>query len=237
MENNKLLVLHVDINGTIVGFDSTDPNASIREAAAESFARSINLDGSFNRPGQESYYEFAKKSNPKGYKEEVYKFLEKYPEHKDTYERVVKVFEGGLFPSFHKLVREYVCENGARKKAVLVLRTFGKDGRWVTEELYDRHGMLMEEDTPEELTYQTISGIMLLLQTQNILTVDDYKRWDSNGRLPKYGKVIKGHPNLIQYGFDDNDCMYGIGEGVYINKVNTVEAALDEDYFVKLLPK
>jgi len=71
----------------------------------------------------------------------------------------------------------------------------------------------------------------------HILVQDDYKLWNNNKRSKEFGEIIKGYSGVIQYGFDDNDCMYPNGENIKVFKINTVRAALEEDYFINILGK
>ena len=120
-----LKVYHFDINGTILGTDSTD-NASIEETASEAFARSINIDGEIRKPGETTYYSLIK-STFINYKIKVYNFVNYFPQQKDKYNELVEAFKQGLFKSFLKIVDREFSTN----ESLLVLRTFGKDREFV----------------------------------------------------------------------------------------------------------
>lgn len=69
-------------------------------------------------------------------------------------------------------------------------------------------------------------------QGKHFLVQDDYVYWNSKGRTR--GKYIVPLPGIQQMGFDDNDCMFtkDFETNVTIHKVNTMNAALDSNYFV-----
>lgn len=218
-------VYHFDINGTILGTDSTD-NASIEDMTCESIARSINLVGEIVHGDQQTYYSFVK-NNYKDYKRQVYNLLDTFPQLADKHEKLLEVFKVGLFPSFLKLVDTEFKDNNS----LLVLRTFGKDRGFVVT-LLESKGLKFVSYESDELCPNIYNkcheeGI-------HIMVTDDYKKWNNGGRSVEFGKEVRSYDGFEQYAFDDNLCMF-CGDGVKFYHVNTLEAALDENYYINLL--
>ena len=220
-------VYHFDINGTILGTDSTD-NVPVESIASEAFARSINLVGEVYEAGEQTYYSHIKHTN-KEYKKVIYNFINDFPQHQDKYTKLVNVFQNGLFPSFLKLVNLEFKNN----QSLLVLRTFGKDREWVARLLETRQLQFVVHIS-DELNLQLYKEC--LNKGVHIMVQDDYHRWNSNGKKVEFGKDIKYIDGITQYGFDDNVCM-NCDVGVKFHHVNTLQAALDEHYYVNLVDK
>ncbi|CAH6420213.1 Hypothetical protein HVR_LOCUS1128 [uncultured virus] len=225
-------VYHVDINGTIIGCDSTDPNASIEDAAADALSRSVDVNGMILTDNNtQSYYEWLKENYPKTYKKEAYNVITTFPQHKESLEKLIHNFNQGLFRSFVNLLETKIH----KRNALLVFRTFGHDGDKVLADIN------ANRDDPINFIKCDVSDLTFekyqecILSETHILVQDNYKFWNTNGRSVKFGKVIQSYPGIVQYGFDDNDCMYPLGEDVTFIKINTLRAALEEDYFLNLL--
>jgi hypothetical protein len=185
-----LEIYHFDINGTIMGADSTD-DASIEDMASEAFSRSINTEGEIYKPGEVTYYSHIK-SKYNDYKRKIYEFPNEFPQHKITYDRLVTVFKSGLFESFLKLVNRQFKNN----KSLLLLRTFGKDRDFVATML-KQYGMDFVSYKSEELNdilYREChdKGVHIMVQ-------DDYHKWNNNGRKVEFGKEIKYIEGFTQY--------------------------------------
>lgn len=218
-------VYHFDINGTILGTDSTD-NASIEDTASEAFSRSINVKGEIYKEGEQTYYNSIK-STFINYKSKVYNFVEDFPEHRDKYNDLVEAFKQGLFKSFLKLVDREFSNN----QSMLVLRTFGKDREFVTSML-EKYGMKFVVHESDELNDKLYKDCHA--RGVHIMVTDSYDRWNENGRKLEFGKKIRYFEGFEQYAFDDNLCMY-CDEGVKFYHVNTVRAALEDDYYINIL--
>lgn len=94
------MLLHFDINGTIIASDSTDVGGK-EYGALEYLTRSLvnPLNPS------ESYYDLIKRTFPKEYKDKVKTFLQVFPQHIPIFEKLLKTMETSfLFPSFVKIV-------------------------------------------------------------------------------------------------------------------------------------
>jgi hypothetical protein len=104
---------HFDINGTIIGTDSTD-KATLDEAVCECICRNTCYTG------YESYYAYLKETFPASYKDKCYQL-----EGQDELRSQLKsVFQKGLFDSFLAVLKLYPDDE-------FVLRTFGHDGPMV----------------------------------------------------------------------------------------------------------
>lgn len=220
-----LKVYHFDINGTILGTDSTD-NASIEDTASEAFSRSININGDIYQKGEQTYYSHVKKTT-KDYKSKIYGFVDDFPHHSDKHNELVTAFKRGLFKSFLKLVEREFCNN----QSLLVLRTFGKDREFVASML-ENHGLKFVVHEAEELNAELYRDCHT--RGIHIMVTDSYRRWNDNGRNVEFGKPVKYFHGLKQYAFDDNPCMY-CEEGVKFYHVNSLRAALEDDYYTNLL--
>lgn len=220
-----LKVYHFDINGTIIEVNSTD-SASVEDMASEAFSRSINPEGEIHKKGEITYYTFIKAIHP-NYKTKIYKFLDVFPQHREKYNKLVVALKAGLFESFLKFVDKEFKDN----KSLLMLRTFGKDREFVTSML-ESYGMKFLSCKSEELNDKLYKdchekGVHIMVQ-------DDYHRWNNNERKVESGKEVKYFEGIVQYAFDDNLCM-NCEHGVKFYQVNTLRAALEEDYYTSMI--
>lgn len=219
-QTTKMLkVFHFDINGTILGTDSTD-DANIEQMACEALARSIITEGN------QTYYNKIK-SERKDYKKKVYNLINDFPEFKADHDKLVTAFQNGLFKSFLKIVNNEFVDNNS----LLVLRTFGKDRDFVADILsqYGLKFVTCNSDELNDVVYNKCHE-----QGLHIMVTDDYKKWNDNGRKIEFGKYVQYFPNMIQYAFDDNLCM-NFEEGVKFFHVNTLHAVLDENYYLNMI--
>lgn len=67
-----LEVYHFDINGTVIGTDSTD-HVTVEDIASEAFSRSINVEGNRYKDDEMRYYDHIK-STTKNYKQKSITF-------------------------------------------------------------------------------------------------------------------------------------------------------------------
>lgn len=230
----NLTIFNVDINGTIIGFDSTDEKVNVDQFTSEYLARSIDKYGNILPSvtnNRESYYQWLTQNHKQTYKEDAYNVTKTFPQHKETHSKLIEVFNMGIFPSFLKLLNTKILNTNS----VLVFRTFGSDGPLVIDKINQNKEFPINfiECQPKELSLSQFEECKK--ENRHILVQDNYNRWNYNYKDPKYGKIIIGDSNLFQYGFDDNDCMYPLGENVTFFKINTLRAAFDEDYFINLI--
>jgi len=238
-------IFHFDINGTIIGTDSTD-NAHLHQAVAEIIARSIKDKEEY------SYYDKIKKQHPKDYKTICYNvvsdfdkydphdFIDNLPNNIITFTQLAtkleKIFSDGIFPSFKKFLN-------SNPNHAIVFRTFGFDGPEVIKQLpnlsfthlytkWDENKCLFLELNNDEI--DITKKIFSLSPTQGLCIRDDHRKWNKHNRAAEYGKLIVSDSRLKQYGVDDNPCMYSNDTDVKIFRINTVLAALDEDYYINL---
>jgi hypothetical protein len=228
----KKRILHFDINGTIIGIDSTD-NHSVESAVCESLCRSIRFNTG-------TYYNHLK-SNYYDYKERVNNVLSCYPEYVETVKKLCVVYQGYFFPSFIKVIQNL------KSTDKLILRTFGKDGSDVISKLSKLYDMKFEtfhcqySNGKPQFYYEGKGSSITLKQIHqnvkdHVLIVDDYKNWDRNNRKAESGKFIEHIDDVEQISFDDNDCMFTNNtNNVKIYKIVTVDAALNDQYYLNLI--
>nr|QYA18791.1 hypothetical protein KOM_12_523 [Clandestinovirus] len=226
---------HFDINGTIIGTDSTNIGETIHDAALEGLARSMTwlLNGDSALPHHETYYEHIKKYDTEGYKNRIANLLGNHPHLKPKYDLLCDAYKKGLFESFLHFLETTIV---GKPDQVVIFRTFGHDGNQVLQLLKcDNRFEHLNTIILEDLT--NIPSILNAKQHQLILYQDDYETWNNANRNPLFGKVIKSIDGWNQCGFDDNRCMVAEGniETVRIFKVNTFEAAIDKFYFINLM--
>lgn len=232
-----LRVAHFDINGCIIAFDSTDC-ASQEDVVYETIARSIMgtvVSGSFTRDetGSTTYYDFLKKKYPDHYKTYARCILSVFPDYGEIATQLKNI--SGIFPSFFQFRKE-------NPDVKIMFRTFGHDADFVIDQLNEPCVKVSAhwcDDSCYYLLDDEIVDLCELVKTtdKHIVVQEDYHHWNDHKKEAKFGKIIKPHPDLIQYGFDDNPCMHVMPESgeVYVFRVNTVQAGLDENYFVKLV--
>lgn len=233
MQSNIRRCFHFDINGTIIGIDSTDKDASIEDAALEAICRATST-----LPNQSFYEELKAKGGD--YKSRMNTVFDKYPERRLAYEKLVVAYRANiLFPSFQAVVKSL----GPNDR--IILRTFGLDGPRVVELLDQQFGLKFQklswnskEDSPSGKAFPQLVG------SSHILIQDNYNHWNTNGRQANAGKMIPRSEGVIQIGFDDNPCMYAENptseeherqSPIIIHRVVTERAALDENYYLNLI--
>jgi hypothetical protein len=133
--------------------------------------------------------------------------------------------------------------------ALIVFRTFGNDADDVISELrvldpirfatVIKGTMKYEAGVPcLYLTDQVLKGLDAINDFYGtcgpLVIKEDYNYWNQNGRDGLHGKCVKGTASLQQIFFDDNPCVNVIGDASFI-RVNTLEALLDEEFYVKLI--
>jgi hypothetical protein len=241
----RATVCHFDINGTIIMFDSTD-DATPAQAVCEIISRNIygSIFGKTFELAEQgevikdpiTYYDYLKKMHFDQYKSMCYDLLNTYPQFQDLAITLTQTYSQGIFKSVYKVLETY-------PKIKLVFRTFGHDGDYVTEQLAPRKFIKVRTMWDDDICrfvlddkIINLNELILGLDTDtHVLVQDDYKTWSANSRERWWGKVIYSHEDLIQYGFDDNPCMYGIGDPVVVHKIDTIEAATNENYFVDFM--
>jgi hypothetical protein len=237
----KKRILHFDINGTIIGTDSTDSH-SIESAVCESLCRSIRFNN-------DTYYNHLK-SNYYDYKKRVNNVLSCYPEYIETVKKLCVIYQGYFFPSFIKVIQSL------KPTDKVMLRTFGQDGSDVISKLDKLYTMKFEtfhcrysNDKPE--FYYEGEGLPVTLKQiyqnvkDHVLIIDDYGNWDRNNRKAESGKFIEHIDDVEQIAFDDNNCMFtditnntdntDDSNNIKIYKIVTVDAALDDQYYLNLI--
>lgn len=233
-------VYHFDINGTIIGTDSTNVGETIEHAAAEALARSVTWmpDGRLTQPHELSFYEQIKKTDP-DYKQRIARLIDSHLHLKEKYDDLRVAFQGGLFESFLRLLEQRVVN---QTKQVVVLRTFGYDGDQVIRMLKadDRFSNIRTFIWTEKLLdAERLSAMLELDRYQLVLFQDDYEKWNDANRDPLFGKVIDHMEGWQQFGFDDNPCMTmgKHADNIKLFRINTYSAATNPNYYIDLSNK
>lgn len=249
-EKKKKVVVHFDINGTITAVDNTEPGTAEQNAnmLLARTTQGVVIDGVWRVGGGGatiSYYEWLKCAHPSEYKKVSFTFT--HPgqpgEHlRDMIPRVAamchgptKGSDGGeakllLFDSFYRLIEAY-------PDAIIVLRTFGRDTEEVLATLknHPRVPQIVRLNAVRDTDY---NQIYLSSTPQTLICVqEDYDWWHEHGRDKTHGKQLRGHEDLIQLFFDDNDCVNHDGqhpETTHFFLVNTIEALTNPNYFIDL---
>lgn len=239
-------IYHLNINGTMVGFDSTDTH-SIEDAVIEYMGRNINIDIITLADSDISIYEQIKKLHQTNYKEKNAEFMTKLMKD-DKYimmkNSLIGVFSNGIFPSVITLL--------ASQNNKIVLRTFGLDGPVIVEQLQSFFPLMrfisLESIWANDVNYfrngdeiypmSELNNLIESVDTNtHFLMKDNYDYWNKKGREASCGKCIYSAECPV-FGFDDNNCMFSIGNGpVAIFKVNTIQCALDSIYLYDLVHK
>lgn len=253
-----ITIYHVDINGTIIGTDSTDEGATVSHAVTESISRSINKNGELLTSNEQSYYHWLRENHKQTYKEDANRVLEVFPQYQEHKKQLEIIFSRGLFPSFINLLQKRILsfricpdnhnvstkedckgsvsedwDSNIENKNILVFRTFGRDRNYIMDMLKEIAPMKFITCDPNELSLEIYQEC--IKNGTHIFVQDNYVEWNKNGKSASHGKIIREYPGTIQYGLDDNHCMYAIGDNITIIKVNTVRAALDENYYTDLI--
>ena len=238
---SKVLVLHFDVNGTITAVDTTDTHTTHNENANVIISKNVYGklldDGHWKCLGDKgtlSYYDYVKQYHCKTL---AYQFTnDSSPGHpfKHFLKPITDSLQGKpfFFQSFQAVIQKY-------PDAVYIFRTFGLDSNTVVNELKNLHPNVNAQFlTTKDLVFQDLNKAIIVSKettSDNTLTAiviqEDYTHWNNNGRSPMFGKQFVGHPQLDQIFFDDNDCVNVVDNAGPVIKVNTISAAIDENYF------
>lgn len=236
------MFFNFDINGTVIGFDSTNKGGN-SYAVCESICRSMKgfvVNGKFLEfiEGTMTYYEYLKQFYPKDYRTRVGKLLDRCPHKVDLYDYLLPIFDQYFFPSFLRVIEKLKPEDK------IIFRTFGHDGPEVISRLNEKYGLKFISLTSKWVNDQPkffdsvgneIDFLTIVEEKEHILIKDDYRYWNDHRRLAQCGKFIFPIPNQKQICFDDNDCMFTPDPQVQICRINTISAAIDQNYYVNLI--
>ncbi len=164
-----------------------------------------------------------------------------------------------VFPSVFRLLDQL---QQSHIQATIFLRTFGSEGPLVAEEISQKFPDIQFQK-PIDLGKEKIKlPIHSLQDNGHQIIIDDFKQWNENGRKKEYGKPfpVYEESDKISLFFDDNiitdenDCeinnivnpynpntenSVAVGSliGRCIFRVDTLEAILNDEYFVDIFKK
>ena len=189
MTDHKRLILHCDLNGTVMGADSTEPG-DVTENANMLLSKSyhgkvwndrwiLNCENEYYDSSNDniSYYDYLKQTDKDHYKKRSFSFThtgmpgESLAPHVHV---IAKGFASLLFPSFVKLVRQHNDDDNV----TVVFRTFGIDGEDVLNCLYKQHGF--DKFSPDNVVRGTFkhsgdSTSLELSVDNSTVTLSDFK--------------------------------------------------------------
>lgn len=257
------LVLHFDINGTIMAFDSTENGTDEENAnmifAKNTYGKVINGQWVSNEAYDDTndsvtYYNHLKNhSKNKNFKELCFIFTkEGQPGAKwvEYVEEVKKYMVLRLFNSFLHVLDEF-------PNALIVFRSFGNE---IPEILHllehnpkfkaahifkadrddDTNVFTMFKDS-ERIMCHNLTGMNMLYgmcDNAHLAIKENYHHWNNHGKHSTYGKSIQADEKLFQIFFDDNPCVHIIGDkNCHYVQVNTISALFDDGYFVNHIKK
>lgn len=261
---NKL-VFHFDINGTITLFDSEESDSEVDNTnmviSKSAYGKVINDQWIINKNWRDStnsisYYKHLKSNHTSDYKDRSY--LSTHPGHplevlNKFVDKLLSV--PFIFLSFIKVMVTY-------PDAIIILRTFGGDIFKIVDHL-NYIGCMSPENSPLKKGYitgiithdkddniiirlhngysvQNDKGVnnLFLSTTYNLALKEDYYYWHKNGRKTSHGKQLFANADMIQYFFDDHDVVNLVNKDnglTFVHKINTLDAALDENFFIDLI--
>lgn len=247
------LVLHFDINGTIIGFDSTEtgtPNQNANLILAKNIYGQVvenkwilNQD-IYNEIDSITYYNYLKTLKIPNAKQKAYEFTNDNEPGvllRNLLE-IIETKEENIFDSFNKVLELY-------PEAIIVLRSFGRDIESTvnkikkTNPIYGK--IIHEEETKVILdknipyTFNEFNDLLKVTSNQIFAIQEDYNHWNNNNRDKKHGKLMMAHEDMLQIFFDDNEWVNIINNKIinkshYI-KVNTIRALIEPNYFADLI--
>ena len=246
------LVLHFDINGTIIPSDSTEVG-TIEENANMVISKSVYgkihdswilNDDYRDQTDSISYYDYLKLVKEKLYKKKSFTFTEKNNPGESLQlmvKPVIEAMDSFFFKSFLKVLEAY-------PNAKIIFRTFGLDGDEVVQRLKiidpERFndvaiGKFSYDDgipvlVGSDKKYRGMEEINQLIKSStNLLFIENYEHWNSHDRAVEYGKQLLGDADMLQIFFDDNTCVNILDHlNAYYQQVNTLDALFNEFYLV-----
>lgn len=243
MSGSCKLVAHFDINGTITAVDSTEPGNDEQNAnmMLSKCYKGVERDGLWyldENLGTITYYDWLRLKYT-DYKKRSFVFTHKgQPGHSCAHKVPIVVEQCGynsnsnliLFNSFYRFLDAY-------PNAIITLRTFGHDTDDVLATLRDHpHFNQVIKVQGKELDIGLIEDLLLISKSNILLCFqENFDTWNNNERDKKFGKIMKGHQDLKQIFFDDNDCVHADAHpNNMVIKVDSLQAMTNPDYFIKI---
>ena len=197
--SKRKIIFHIDVNGTIILFDSTDLN-NVSEAIKEYISKmvyGIVIDNKWTSNAAPfieqgiSFADYIKKLYSKDYKQYLIQFTDLdegkrfetiFTEMMSVYSEMIKNKQT-IFQSFYNLMKEY-------PEAVFVFRTFGNDGEMIEkilgrtfiwfDSIIDENGKRFMKRKSDNKA-QTIKEFnnFLCTTTEMIIVKENYNYWNT----------------------------------------------------------
>ncbi len=210
----KRIVLHLDVNGVLVGFDSNH-RGGVHEYMIYQLSKLLVDDwGS----GPMSYYDWVNQQVKIGApREDTTRLLRSriaYTEYASAYDRAFEKLKAAseksmIFEAFFELIESL---EGCDFR--ISLRSFGSELERVGRAIEERCGLHFKRvevvgDTwvlEGEQKFSEVSEIHLLCANNHLLVHDDYRHWRRGGRASTSGKIfpISSSEEFVELFFDDN---------------------------------
>ncbi len=233
---SKPIILHFDLNGTIIPFDSTEDitkDQLMNLLIAKSMYGAITnvVDGTYSwEPNSDnksmSYYEYAKRYDHVRFKDLVHKFTEEgEPGHqfRNLYDELMETCDPmDICSSFIRVLHAF-------PNAKIVFRTFGADLDSTIKTLVTKYGygkpltgcrfIRTKSEQGESVLLEVVDRHEYVVGAKQIYEfirdcptdfaiTDDYKYWHANHKSPHCGKLMMiNDGECFQRFFDDNDCV------------------------------
>ena len=219
------LLLFMDLNGTIIAYDSAknkDIDSAVLQLLAENYIDVWDATKTTERMTYQQYlekHELARKAQSDDYKGFIH-FLEmtNHPLKKEilsTYYKIKNILrDGDVFPSFLRLIHSL---NELGTSFTIILRSFGNDAHTVVSELEKRtnikfiHHAVFKEGhliSSDEKTLKSPDEILASVQPmKHGVWQDDHHYWHTHSETHFYGKPYPINFNdrgLVSIFFDDN---------------------------------
>jgi hypothetical protein len=228
----RTLVLHFDVNGTILRLDSTSGHADEAAADSEIFSKltfgtaaaadpaapwtADARDPLRARKGTISYYNHLRATVPPA---DVKRLAAAFVQ-SDAGVPVRAMYDNMRAHSATELFTSFCLTTQAFPEAVVVFRTFGSDGDALVGLLASTglclsthsclrfaadpaRGVMRCDATGREFAPSAFNNYLATLKGRFVLIQEDYGYWAGKGKDPACGKLLRGCPTLYQIGFDD----------------------------------
>lgn len=259
-EKNMKLVIHFDLNNTLLVMDSTSGHANLAGTISETLSKAA-LGTVFHTPSgkiwcgyvkdpltprgspdEMSWYEFQRSQIPIDavLKEKAATFIETDGKYlRDEYDVLLRQGEE-VFVSFYVTLHlfrsaKYVFRSFGKDIPTFVSK-LGKDGVTSSVAIYhSRQGCIeVRHEETSLLNPKSFTKDLLVGGSEQFLAIqEDYDWWKKNGKKAKHGKIIHGDDDLLQIGFDDLNCMITKDRNAVAVQISTVGAAMVPTYFAE----
>lgn len=207
---DKLIILHLDINGVLIGVDSTHQGGA-HDYMIYQLSKLIVDDWG---EGEMRYFDWVNRRVAEGeHREDTTRLLRSKIEGREyapLYDRVFDLLvkeseQEAVFPAFYRLLEALEGFNYR-----ICLRTFGRDAEEVAGQIgldffrVTSHGDVWECEDGRIIS--EIAEMHALCKSSHLLVQDCYSYWSKRGRLSEAGKIfpICDDDQVVEFFFDDN---------------------------------